>query len=296
MKALPTLRQMQFLLALAKRKSFSQAAEDCLISQSTLSSAIKELEKLLQCQLVDRSTRTFALTAAGTDTVQRAAQIVALSEDLTRAVVNRSPLAGPFRLGVIPTVAPFLLPRATRKLNKAYPDLKLFLREDLSANLIDQLSNGALDAVLLAFPYDIPGADYIEIGEDAFWVAVPADHSLASQKSVALKDLRKTNLLLLEDGHCLREHAIDACGIRSEAADTFGATSLYTLAEMVRSGLGITLLPQISINTGLTKISGLKTIPLKSPVPKRMIGIAWRKGSGRAEEAAAMADVFRAQF
>ena len=293
MTILPTLRQLQFFIALTHRESFSKAAEDCLVSQSTLSSAIKELETILDRQLVDRSTRHFGLTPAGREVSQRAAEILAQAEDLARAVSARKPLEGAFNLGVIPTIAPFMLPKATRALQRSFPKLELYLREDLTDALVERLSTGSLDAALLAFPYDIPGADMIEIGEDPFWFAARADHPLAGKDAVTLADLKKANLLLLEDGHCLRDHAIDACKLRRPETAAFGATSLLTLAQMVQSGLGATLLPEMAVKAGLAKTSGLATAPLADPAPKRRLGLAWRRGSGRQEEAEALAKVLR---
>ena len=294
MIVLPTLRQLQFFTALVRRKSFSKAAEDCLVSQSTLSSAIKELEALLDCQLVDRSTRAFALTPAGEETARRAAPILAMAEDLARTAAGRKPLEGPFHLGVIPTIAPFLLPKAAPLLSNAYPKLELFLREDLTANLAERLSAGLIDAAVLAFPYELPGVETIELGEDPFWFAAAAGHPLSGEKEISLDDLEGSNLLLLEDGHCLREHAIDACKLRSaDAANAFGATSLFTLTQMVHSGLGATLLPAMAVEAGLADAADLVAIPFADPAPVRKIGLAWRRGSGRREEAEAIAEVLR---
>ncbi|MEE2690490.1 MAG: hydrogen peroxide-inducible genes activator [Pseudomonadota bacterium] len=292
MVILPTLRQLQFFLALARRKSFSKAAEDCLVSQSTLSSAIKELEGILGAQLVDRSTRAFALTPSGEETAERAAPILAMVEDLTRSAATRRPLDGPFHLGVIPTIAPFLLPKAAPKLKKAYPKLELFLREDLTAHLVERLSAGLLDAAVLAFPYDVPGAEVIEIGVDPFWFAAAPDNEMAKEKKLTTTELKQANLLLLEDGHCLRDHALAACRLRDPgAAAAFGATSLFTLAQMVQSGLGATLLPDMAVKSGFAKSAGLAVVPFAEPAPSRRIGLAWRKGSGRREEAEAIAKV-----
>jgi len=292
MVALPTLRQLQFFLALARRQSFSKAAEECFVSQSTLSSAIKELEALLGCQLVDRSTRAFGLTPVGEEVAARAGPILASVEDLTRRAATRTPLDGPFHLGVIPTIAPFLLPPAASRLKKAFPRLELFLREDLTANLAERLSAGLLDAALLAFPCDVPGTETIEIGVDPFWFAAPADHPLHARTAIALGDLADARLLLLEDGHCLRDHAIDACALRDQdAAAAFGATSLFTLVQMVQSGLGATLLPEMAIAAGLAQSASLKVTPFAEPTPFRRIGLVWRKGSGRREEAEAIAKV-----
>lgn len=294
MIALPTLRQLQFFLALVRRESFSKAAEDCLVSQSTLSSAIKELEALVGQQLVDRSTRAFSLTPPGHELATRGARLVADAEAMIRAASGRNALEGPFTLGVIPTIAPFLLPSATGRLKAAYPNLELYLREELSASLAESLSNGLIDAAVMAFPYDMPGIDVFEFAEDPFLFACAPDHPLADKKSITPKDLNSCKLLLLEDGHCLREHAIDACRLVSrDAAASFGGTSLFTLAQMAVSGIGATLLPQMAIRAGLAGAAGLKIIPFAEPAPSRRIGIAWRRGSGRKDEAETLAALLR---
>lgn len=297
MTPLPTLRQLQFFMALVRRQSFSKAAADCLVSQSTLSSAIKEVEALLDQQLVDRSTRSFALTPAGEEVAARASAILASAEDLARAANGRKPLEGAFTLGVIPTIAPFLLPRATKKLRKAYPKLDLYLREDLTAGLAERLAAGLIDAALIAFPYEIPGMDIIEIAEDPFWFACAPNHPLVKKPKLKKEDLKGCALLLLEDGHCLREHAIDACQlVDREAAASFGGTSLFTLVQMVRFGLGATLLPDMAIRDGLAKSAGLAARPFTEPKPSRKIGVAWRKGSGRRDEVEAIAQTIADLF
>lgn len=282
---LPTLRQLQFFGALARRRSFSKAAEDCLVSQSTLSSAVKELETLLGAALVDRSTRAFALTPAGEDVAGRVGPIIAMVEDLARSVSDRRPLEGPFALGVIPTIAPFLLPSASVLLRTRHPKLELFLREDLTDNLIERLTSGLLDAAILAFPYDAAALEHVDVGEDPFWFAAARTHPLARRASISLADLEGERLLLLEDGHCLRAHAIDACRLRSpQAAAAFGATSLFTLAQMAEAGLGPTLLPDLAVRSGLARMEGLAVVPFSSPAPSRRIVVAWRRGGGRREE------------
>lgn len=291
---LPTLRQLQFFTALARRRSFSKAAEDCLVSQSTLSSAIKEVEAILGAALVDRSTRAFALTPAGEDVLRRAGPILAMSEDLVRAAGARRPLEGPFALGVIPTIAPFFLPGASAHLKATFPKLELFLREDLTAHLVERLSAGLLDAALLAFPYDAPAIDHVEIGQDQFWFAASPAHRLAQRTSLTPRDLVGEPLLLLEDGHCLRDHAIDACRLQTpKTAAAFGSTSLFTLVQMSQSGLGPTLLPGMAVKAGLAKSAGLAVVPFAPPAPARRIGLAWRKGSGRREEAEILARAFK---
>jgi LysR family hydrogen peroxide-inducible transcriptional activator len=297
MLALPTLRQLQFFMALVRRQSFSKAAADCFVSQSTLSSAIKELETVLNCHLVDRSTRRFALTPAGQDVSRRAAAILADAEDLARSAAARKPLEGSFHLGVIPTIAPFLLPRIAPALRRSFPSLELFLREDLTAALAERLADGTIDAALIALPYDLPGLDWIEVGTDPFYFAGPADSPLAAKKTVETGDLKAAPLLLLEDGHCLREHALDACRLSdSDVYGSFSATSLFTLTQMVRAGLGATLLPKMAIDAGLAAASDLLVRPLAARDAIRTIGIAWRKGSGRKEDCDLLAKAIKAEL
>ena len=296
MVPLPTLRQLQFYLALVRRESFSRAAEDCLVSQSTLSSAIKELEAIVDAQLVDRSTRAFALTPAGSEFARQAADILARSEDLVLSVRDRELLSESFHLGVIPTIAPFVIPKITPTLRKKHPKLRLYLREDLTAALVDRLQSGLLDAALLALPYDMDGIETEVLGEDEFWFACAPEHALSkpAKEPVSANELRDVSLLLLEDGHCLRDHAIDACNLRSaEQSAEYGATSLLTLTEMTRAGIGATLLPAMAVRQGLAKAAGLTIRPLESPRPSRTIGLAWRAGSGRADEARALVDYLR---
>lgn len=296
MQALPTLRQMQFFVALARRKSFSRAAEDCLVSQSTLSSAIKELEHILDATLVDRTSRSFCLTPVGETVLRQAEEMLALAEDMVRGVVKTEPLAGAVRLGVIPTIGPFILPQAMPLFEKRYPKLSLYLREDLTAPLVEKLRAGLIDIALIAFPYEAEGLETMVFAEDPFWFACAPDHELAGRKSVRPEELVGEDLMLLEDGHCLRDHALSACQLQMrETANTFGATSLFTLTQMTRSGLGATLLPDMAVKQGLAKSASLSVVPFSGRPeerPKRQIGLAWRRGSGFEEEAEAMALVF----
>lgn len=279
-------------MTLARRRSFSKAADECLVSQSTLSSAVKELENLLGQQLVDRSTRSFALTPAGEEVAERAPMILAGAEDLVDAASNRQPLEGAFTLGVIPTIAPFVLPHVSQNLAKRYPNLSLYLREDITASLAERLTSGLIDAALLAFPYDIPGVEVIDVGEDPFWFACSENHPFAARESISVDDLTEQRLLLLEDGHCLRDHAIAACGLSQRLGpQTFDGTSLFTLAQMTQAGLGATLLPEMAVKSGFASNAHLTSIPFSDPRPVRQIGVAWRKGSGRGDEAGAVADV-----
>jgi len=293
MRAMPTIRQLQFLLALSRRESFSKAADDCLVSQSTLSAAIKELETVLDCQIVDRSGRSFQLTRLGAEIVGKARDIVAATEDLVQHASCRDILSGAFQLGVIPTIAPFVIPNAAKALRQEYPALELHLREDLTDPLMERLSSGSLDAVLIAFPYHAEGIEHEYVGSDAFVFAAAPDHPLMRKSTIESDDLQGQRLLLLEDGHCLRGHAIDACGLKDNASDRLGATSLLTLSEMAAAGLGVTLLPELAVQSGLASAAGLEIRPFSPPSPSREIGLAWRKGSPRQEDAKALAAVIR---
>ena len=248
----------------------------------------------MQCQLVDRSSRQFALTPAGEATAARAAPLMAMAEDLVLAVSDRRPLEGPFHLGVIPTIAPFLLPKAAPVLKAAFPKLELYLREDLTANLLERLTAGQLDAALIALPYEATGVETADLGDDPFFFAAPPNHPLTKKDEITLRDLQRTDLLLLEDGHCLRDHAIDACKLQHPSVSgAYSATSLFTLSQMVEAGLGVTLLPKMAVDAGLGVGADLKVRPLAPPAPSRRIGLAWREDVARRDEAVLVADALR---
>ena len=295
MAALPTLRQMQFLTALVRHESFSRAAEACFVSQSTLSAGIKEFETILGAPVVDRSARGFALTPLGEEIARRAEETLALTAEMMRAAVARPPLTGEMRLGLIPTVGPFLLPSLMPRLEAEYPDLRLYLREDLTEHLLSGLRAGRLDMAVLALPLaevaEGAGLESLTFAEDPFVFACRADHPLAGRDTVPATLVGEERLLLLEEGHCLREHALEACALRpKDEADRFGATSLYTLAQMVRSGLGVTLLPRLAVEGGLAAAAGLAVVPVAG-APSRDLGLVWRRGSGREAEARALAEL-----
>lgn len=282
--ALPTLRQLQYLIALAKYRSFSRAANACCVTQSTLSGAIKELEATLGTRLVDRDKRRVIITSAGDEAVARARKIVSEAEALLDwGQCGTGPLTGTLRLGIIPTIAPFLLPRLLPPLKQAFPCLNLKLREETTTTLLDSLKAGDLDAALMAFPYDAPGLETAIVGDDPLWLAaagVPDDDAPAAD----LADFADQPLLLLEDGHCLRDHALAACNLPSACVDAFGATSLFTLTRMVEAGYGVTLLPKIAVDAGICGNAGLSVRPIESTDAVRQIGLAWRRNSGKAED------------
>jgi LysR family hydrogen peroxide-inducible transcriptional activator len=293
MSQLPTLRQLQFLLALAEHGSFSRAADAVFVTQPTLSAAIKELEAILGVVLVERGARGATLTPAGEAALVRARRVMTEAEDLVIAAqAAGEPLCGPLRLGVIPTIAPFLLPRVLPTVRRNFPKLKLYLREDLTQRLYDALLDRRLDAALVALPFEAPMIETHVLGSDEFLFCCDPSHPLAQKPSLKSSDLAGDPLLLLEDGHCLRDHALAACSAGMVRSD-FAATSLHTLVQMVKAGLGATLLPRMAVEAGLVDRLELTVRPFDPPVVGREIGMAWRRGSARAEEARQLGEVIR---
>lgn len=286
--ALPlnSLKQLRYLTALHEYQHFGRAAEACFVSQSTLSAGLKELEAQLGVTLVERTNRSVVFTALGQVIAARAQRVLAEAAALVDiAAAAGEPLAGPLRLGVIPTIAPFLLPQVLPVLRKRYPKLKLYLTEDQTARLLDQLEEGQLDLVLLALPFDCGGAVTLPLFNDAFHLVCRRDHPLAHKKPLTMQDLTQVPLLLLAEGHCLSDQAVSACRLphRSSAID-FTATSLTTLVEMSANGLGVTLLPEMAVNAQLLKGGELVARRFDDETPTRQIGLAWRATSPRAEE------------
>ena len=299
---LPTLRQLQYLKLLVEQGSFSRAAEAAHVTQPTLSAGIAELEKIIGAPVVDRARSGMILTAAGHEAAARASDILAKAEDLVQAAQGAGqPLSGRFRLGVIPTIAPFLLPRALPALRARFPKLRLYLREDLTAKLVAGLKAGALDAALIALPYDLTGLDYAHVEDDELLAAFPANHRLLAQDKVtpqALEDLTGSGgLILLEDGHCLRDHALAACGLKPPPRvgedEAFAATSLPTLMQMVGSGLGVSLVPAMAVEAGLAERAQVSVRHLAADHPSREIVVVWRSRSSRAAEGRLLAEVLR---
>jgi len=295
---LPTLRQLTYLKLLAEHGAFGRAAEAAHVTQPTLSAGIQELEKILGAPVVDRARSGVILTAVGEDALRRANLILNEAEELVQAAKNTGqPLTGRFRLGVIPTVAPFLLPRALPVLRKRFPKLRLFLREDLTHRLIVALRAGQLDAALIALPYDVSGLACAHVSDDELLAAAPADHPIALQNSVSAATLEGAELIMLEDGHCLRDQALAACGLKPPKAladgDAFAATSLPTLVQMVGSGLGVTFLPAMAVAAGLTDPATVAVRPIGADHPSREIVVAWRAGSTRAAEGRLLAEALK---
>lgn len=282
---LPSTKQLQYFVALADIGHFGRAAEASHVSQSAFSNAIKELENTLQTQLVDRTKRQVTITATGQEVATQARLVLRDMEQLTDlAAENRQPLTGELRLGVIPTIAPFLLPPVLPKLRRAYKELNLYLIEDQTSRAIERLMDGEIDVVLLALPWDMRGVETLELFEDQFCLACRKGTQRVDPENYRFDRLAADSILLLEDGHCLRDHALAACKIRNtQKVQPFAASSILTLIEMVDADLGITFLPEMAAGSALLRNTQLRLYPLGEK-SVRKIGLVWRKGSNRTEE------------
>ncbi len=282
---LPTIKQLRYFVALTETEHFGRAAEACFVSQSAFSNAIQELESLLEVQLVDRTNRSVTITAMGQQLATQARLCLRDVESLVEmARGQREPLTGELHLGVIPTIAPFLLPAALPKLRRKYPKLELYLHEDQSQRIYDRLMDGELDVLLLALPYDMRGVEIMPLFEDRFALAYRHGTKRVDPDNYRFSRLDADSILLLEDGHCLRDHALAACKIRNtQKVRRIGASSILTLVEMVDADLGITFLPELARNSLILKNTRVRMKPLEEN-SYRTIGLAWRKGTDREEE------------
>lgn len=274
------LRDLKYLVAVAELSSFSHAAERCFVSQPTLSAQVKKLEDELGVTVFERNNRSVRVTEAGTLIVAAARRILAEVELIGDiAASTHDPFAGTFRLGAFPTLASYLFPQAVPRIAEALPRLKLLLIEEKTDVLVEQLRSGACDAALLALPANDPALVAMKLFADPFLLAVPSAHPLAGQGQIDPAALADLKLLLLDEGHCLRDHALDVC-YRHGGLETpdFRATSLETLRMMVKAGTGITLMPQIAAGEST---AGICYIPFTDPKPQRIIGLVWRKTSAR---------------
>ena len=285
--ALPTLRQLGYLVELSVRLNFRIAAEGQFVTQSTMSAGIKELETVLGVQLVERDNRNVRLTAIGEDVAARAKELLASATDLAEAArAATRPLSGPLRLGAIPTIAPYLLPRVLPALRRVHGDLKLYLREDVTKVLLERLRAGGLDVALIALPFDTGDLYVRELFKDEFWFVARQADPAVREKDVALRRIDTDDMLLLEEGHCLRDHAIAACGPRRGAWESpVEATSLTTLIQMVEGGLGVTLLPAITLDAGILKGTRLVARPFSKAAPSRTLALVARRTSPRRADA-----------
>ncbi|MEA1619253.1 hydrogen peroxide-inducible genes activator [Erythrobacter sp. T5W1-R] len=293
---LPTIKQLQYLVALHEHGHFGKAADACFVSQSTLSAGIRELESLLGVVLVERSRRVVRFTALGEQVVAKANRLLREAEELTDLVqASGKPLAGDLRMSVIPTIAPFMLPRVLPRLKRERPDLKLMLREETSQDALESLHHGRVDCVLLALPFDIGEAAVEHICDDRLFVAFPKDDPRDPPAAIPPDMIDQGRLLLLEDGHCLREHALAACN-RSElrASAAMIGTSLHTLVQLVDNDLGLTLLPEMAIEAGILNGTDVVARPVESATAKREIALVWRKNSPREADFRLLAEELRA--
>ena len=294
MKRLPTMKQLQYLVALADTRHFGRAAERCHITQSTLSAGIRDLESVLGTAVAERSNRHVLITRVGAQIAERAKALLRDAEEVMEvASAGRSPMTGEMRLGVIPTIGPFLLPRVLPGLRERFPELTVYLREERTAPLLARLEDGELDAALIALPYETGDLDTRVILEDEFLFACNRDHALAGAGEVSLDALAGERLLLLEEGHCLRGHALDVCEMGDTIARAqFEASSLHTLVQMVAAGIGVTLVPRLAVDARIAEGTGISLSRLAMPASRR-IGLAWRRTSLRAEEFRLLADTLR---
>ncbi|NVD44295.1 LysR substrate-binding domain-containing protein [Qipengyuania atrilutea] len=293
---MPTIKQLQYLVALHEHGHFGRAATASFVSQSTLSSGIRELESLLGVTLVERSRRVVRFTALGNQVVEKAHRILRETEELSELVqASGKPLAGKLRMSVIPTIAPFMLPKMLPRLRRERSDLELFLLEETSQDAIESLHHGRVDCVLLALPYDTGDVASAHISDDRLFVAFPKDDPRDPPEVMTPAMIDEGRLLMLEDGHCLKEHTLAACN-RPELRDaaTMIGTSLHTLVQMVDNDLGLTIVPEMAIEAGILDGTTVSARPLKAANASREIALIWRKNSPREADFELLAEELRA--
>lgn len=275
-----TLRQLRYLDALSRHRHFGRAAEECAVSQPALSMQIQELEECLGGALVERRHGDAMLTERGLDIAERAASILSAARDLVEFAHRTGRLlVGTLRLGIIPTLAPYVLPRVMPELQRNYPELHLSLLEAQTKTLLGELARGTIDLALLALPVEKTDVETLPLFEDRFLLAVSADDPLPERARVSVCDVERRHLLLLEEGHCLRDQALTYCGnARAEVKTDFFATSLATIMQMVASGYGVTLLPEVAVDAEL-RDSRVKLLRFSEPQPNRCVGLIWRRTS-----------------
>ncbi|MBL6720378.1 MAG: LysR family transcriptional regulator [Planctomycetes bacterium] len=294
----PTLRQLEYFVALAERLNFRKAAEACFVSQPTLSAQIAGLEATLGVQLFERDRRGVRLTAAGEALVPGARETLTAADRMGQLARSfGAPLTGPLRLGVIPTVGPYLLPRVLPAVSEAFPDLQVYLREDMTGRLLEQLETGKLDLLLLAIDLDLGSVETLPLFSDPFVLAVPSTDELAGAEAAQLSDLDGRDVLLLDEGHCLREQALPLCtAAGADEMSGFRASSLGTITQMVASGLGVTLLPELAVEREAAAVPNLRVLPFADEGPSRQIGLAWRTSSPREAEYRTLAETLQAAW
>ena len=289
------LRDLQYLVALAEHRHFGRAAEASFVSQPTLSTQIRKLEEELGVTLVERTPRKVMLTPAGREMAERARRVLAEVEQMKEAARrSRDPEAGSVRLGIFPTLGPYLLPHVVPRLRERFPKLELLLVEEKSPVLLERLHEGKLDAALLALPLHDDSLHVEFLFEEPFLLAVPSGHRLAGARALSMADIADERLLLLEDGHCMRDQALDVCRLAGAGEKTgFQATSLETLRQMVAANVGVTLLPVLSVKPPVAHSDEISLLPFRDPPPSRRIAMAWRRTSAMGGLLSRMADVLR---
>lgn len=281
----PTLRQMQYLVALDDHRNFQKAAESCAVTQSTLSAGLQDMETILGIGLIDRTNRrAVRFTPTGEEILRESRAILKRMDEMTfRAQAQSKPLSWPLRMGVIPTIAPYLLPRLLKPLQEHFPELELHIHEVRSAALVEKIQDGKLDFGLMAFPYDTQNLAQRPMTVERFVCAAPPGH-FTGRDMLSMDDLRHEKLLLLEDGHCLRDHALQACKFRpTKELETFSASSLPTILQMVQQGYGVTMIPEMVVKSGMLP-KGVRLIPFRGGNPQRQIGMAWKDGGLRHDD------------
>jgi LysR family hydrogen peroxide-inducible transcriptional activator len=286
-----TLRQLRYLTSLARHRHFGRAADDCAVTQPALSMQVKELEREIGAELVERRPGDIALTETGLEVARRADHILAATRDLVEFVRHRDLLSGSLRLGIIPTLAPYILPRVLPQLQTEYPNLRLDVRETQTKNLLAELAGGDLDVILLALPADGADMETLRLFDDPFLLAVPATEAWPADGRVAMANVDQSRLILLEEGHCLRDQALAFCAApRGPAPAGLGATSLATVMQMVANGYGTTLLPMVAADAE-ARDSRVRLLRFAAPEPARTIGLAWRRTSPRKKDFAALGEI-----
>jgi LysR family hydrogen peroxide-inducible transcriptional activator len=286
-----TLKQLRYLTALAEHRHFGKAAEACAVTQPALSMQMRDLEKDLGVSLVERRPGEVILTEVGAEVVRRAERVLAAARDLTDYASHSGRLlTGRLRLGVIPTLAPYVLPRVLPELQRVHPELHVELRETQTRNLTDELARGALDAALLALPVEEGDFETLALFDDPFLLAVPAADPRSIAVKLSARDIEKDRLILLEEGHCLRDQALAFCAPRRDTPSGLGATSLSTVMQMVANGYGVTLLPQIALDVE-GRDARVKMLRFRDPEPARRIGLAWRRTSPRKVDFVALGQI-----
>ncbi|MBV8699009.1 MAG: hydrogen peroxide-inducible genes activator [Bradyrhizobium sp.] len=276
-----SLKQLRYFDAVARASHFGKAAEQCAVTQPALSMQIQELEKFLGVQLIERSRSGAMLTEAGREVAVRAAKVLTELRDIVDYARRQSGLAGPLHFGVIPSIAPYVLPALLPVVRDTYPDLELHLRETQTQHLLDELADGHLDLLLLALPIEHAEVETTRLFTDRFLLAMPKWRRITNRVRATPELLQQDRLLLLEEGHCLRDQALAFCELRRvDNIDTFGASNLSTIVQMVANGLGLTLLPELAVDLEVRR-GDIRLMRFTDPQPRRTIGLAWRKSSPR---------------